>query len=227
MTTNISTILTGLRITYTGDQCNGAGKGIIVNAYPPDAYGQGDVDIILDDGRAIRRFPIMALRPIEERQGCGHCILFHAGHYADEREIASLIGKNALCEASIRAQELRKQELLALERAQVAKDFPFLTPTGGKYCGAATTAKNVRAALKHYFPGIKFSVKTSRGAGCNAIYVRWTDGPEVKAVDEICGMFELGSFDGMTDCYNYETSAFTDVFGGVRYVMTTRDRSDE
>lgn len=218
-------LFTGLRVTYTGDMCNGAGKGIIVAANPPTAYSDPTADIILDDGRAIRGYPIAAMRPIEERQGYAHRILFHAGHYADEREIASLIGKNALCEASIRAQELRKQELLALQRAQVVKDFPFLTPTGDKYCGAATTAKNVRAALKHYFPGVKFSVKSSRG--CSAIDVRWTDGPESKAVDEICSMFELGSFDGMTDCYNYETSAFTDVFGGVRYVMTTRDRSDE
>ena len=39
------------------------------------------------------------------------------------------------------------------------------------------TAKLIRATLKAKFPGIKFSVRSSRYAGGSSIDVRWNDGP--------------------------------------------------
>jgi hypothetical protein len=41
--------------------------------------------------------------------------------------------------------------------------------------------------------------------------------------------FSLGTFDGMTDCYQYnsgEGRLFTDQFGGARWVFTSRSYSD-
>jgi hypothetical protein len=65
-----------------------------------------------------------------------------------------------------------------------------------QYVSAVETAKAMRQALKTAFPGVKFSVRKSNG---HAIYVQWTDGPRVAAVQAIIGRFEGQSFDGMQD----------------------------
>lgn len=87
-------------------------------------------------------------------------------------------------------------------------------------------AKNIRIELKAAFPGVKFSVKTSRYSMGNSIDINWTDGPTNDQVSAITCRYEAGSFDGMTDCYNYEHSAWTDAFGEGKYVHTRREYSD-
>lgn len=101
---------------------------------------------------------------------------------------------------------------------------PHLVPDTGD--SLVTAAKNIRIELKAAFPSVKFSVKTSRYSMGNSINVRWTDGPNTKQVDAIIGKYEAGTFDGMTDCYNYEHSAWTDAFGEGKYVHSSRDYSD-
>ncbi len=67
-----------------------------------------------------------------------------------------------------------------------------------------STAKLMRAALARTFPGIKFSVRTSRySMGCSAD-VSWTDGPTERQVRAETECFAYGGFDGMTDSsYTY------------------------
>jgi hypothetical protein len=68
-----------------------------------------------------------------------------------------------------------------------------------KYIDIAEVAKIIRAELKRAFPATKFSVRIERySMGCHAS-VRWTDGPAVKAVEEITDRFYGTGFDGMTD----------------------------
>lgn len=76
----------------------------------------------------------------------------------------------------------------------------------GNYIDAAEVAKIVRKQLKHYFPGIKFGVRTSRYSGGSSIHVDWIDGPTDKAVQAIIDRFEGADFDGMTDCKSYHDS---------------------
>lgn len=64
------------------------------------------------------------------------------------------------------------------------------------YLSGAETAKLVRAALAKAFPGIKFSVRSSRGS---AINVCWTDGPMQKHVDAVAGQFAGARFDASID----------------------------
>ncbi len=68
----------------------------------------------------------------------------------------------------------------------------------------ALAAKAIRKELKGAFPKIKFIVRSSSFAGGNSISVKWTDGPTEKDVSQITYKYEYGTFDGMTDCYNYD-----------------------
>lgn len=120
------------------------------------------------------------------------------------------------------AKELEKQRKLNLE-LQYKKDNPSLEV--GQGMGVA--ARNIRRELKDQFPGVKFSVRSRGYSGGNDIRVAWTDGPTVTAVQSITNKYEEGSFDGMTDCYNYDNrNSWVEVFGGTKYLFTERSYSD-
>ena len=68
-----------------------------------------------------------------------------------------------------------------------------------RYIDVAETAKMIRVALKQKFPGIKFSVKSSRYAGGASINVHWFNGPTRKEVQAVTGPYEGSGFDGMID----------------------------
>jgi len=87
-------------------------------------------------------------------------------------------------------------------------------------------SKNAKAELKAAFPGIKFSVKTSRFSGGDSMYVSWIDGPNTAQVDAIVNKYKSGNFDGMTDCYDYNTTDWNEAFGDAKYVSTSREYSD-
>lgn len=112
-------------------------------------------------------------------------------------------------------------------RASIAKGLqdanPHLVP--GQSCVIA--AKNIRVELKKAFPKVKFSVKSESFAGGNAIRVNWEDGPTSAQVEEITSKYKAGTFDGMTDCYNYQFSYWSEAFGNAKYITTSRTVSDE
>lgn len=83
--------------------------------------------------------------------------------------------------------------------------------------------KNIRKDLKKHFPGVKFSVRTSRSS---SVTVSWTDGPTDAQVQAVVNRYKAGNFDSMADCYEYQRSPFGDVFGSVEYVSTRRDESE-
>ena len=116
-------------------------------------------------------------------------------------------------------QAMKQTVVAALQAAR-----PELIPG----CGCVNAAKNIRIQLKAAFPGVKFSVKTSSYSGGNNIDIRWTDGATVQQVNEITREYALGSFDGMTDSYEYDQSNYwTDAFGGTKYISNYRYMSDE
>lgn len=79
----------------------------------------------------------------------------------------------------------------------------------------------IKAELKKLWPNTKFSVRTSG----SAVYVDWTNGPSQKKVDEIISKYEYGTFDGMTDCYNYD-NVRKDI-PQTKYVFTNREISED
>ena len=103
-----------------------------------------------------------------------------------------------------------------------------------RYISVTDTAKLVRKALKHNFPGYKFSVRSSSYSGGASISVGWTDGPVTKAVDEIINQFSGATFDGMIDLKSYHTSVLShedgtveEVHFGADFIFANRHFSDE
>lgn len=95
------------------------------------------------------------------------------------------------------------------------------------YLHSTETAAVVRKLLKAAFPTCTFRVTTNRGSMVSSINVKWTDGPTVKRVEEITDPFVAGSFDGMTDSYEYRREKKVTVGGveyepGCKYVHTSR-----
>ena len=93
--------------------------------------------------------------------------------------------------------------------------------------GCVIAAKNMRIELKLAFPGIKFSVKSSKYSGGNSIRVSYEDGPLREEVESIVNKYAYGNFDGMDDSYKYSDNAFADLFGGSYYVFVERSYSKD
>lgn len=95
------------------------------------------------------------------------------------------------------------------------------------WLGAKDSAAVIRGVLRKNFPGCKFSVTIGRGSGVSSVHIKWTDGPTPARVEALTSGFQAGTFDGMTDSYNYDRDAFVEVDGklyrpGARYIFTER-----
>ena len=99
----------------------------------------------------------------------------------------------------------------------------------------ADTAKLIRKEIKHYFPNVKFSVRSHSYSGGSSINVSWTDGPTTSEVDSIVKRFQGASFDGSIDLKSYHNSFVilegstlpVEVHFGADFVFTNRDLSPE
>jgi hypothetical protein len=61
------------------------------------------------------------------------------------------------------------------------------------------TGKAIRRALREAFPGVKFSLRGSRGTGYGWFSLGWTDGPTDDQVRALTFGFQSSYFDGMDD----------------------------
>jgi len=89
----------------------------------------------------------------------------------------------------------------------------------------ANSAKILKGYLREFFPGVKFSVKSSIFSGGSSIDIHYTDGPLYEEVSRIAALFQHGYFDGMTDSYNYRPVKVG--CAGANYVHTHRTLSPE
>jgi len=94
-----------------------------------------------------------------------------------------------------------------------------------KISSHAAAAKQIKQALKKAFPTIKFSVKSDTYSGGNSVSIHWTDGPRTELVKAIAGKYQYGSFDGMTDSYDFNNKI--EGLPQVQYVMEQRNMSPE
>ena len=80
------------------------------------------------------------------------------------------------------------------------------------------TAKLVRQTLVNTFgKATKFSVRSEH---YTSIRVNWTDGPTDAEVEHAIGHYCAGSFDSMTDCFQYDDRPYAN-----RYIFTSRHES--
>ena len=90
----------------------------------------------------------------------------------------------------------------------------------------AAAAKQIRAELKKN--GVKASVRSESYAGGNAVRVSVQGNPlpaTMKLVEEFCSQYQMGSFDGMQDMYEYNNRR--EDLPQVSYVTVSADYSDE
>lgn len=90
---------------------------------------------------------------------------------------------------------------------------------------AAKVAKEIRTKIKEL--GIKASVKSKNYSGGDSVTVYVSDiRPEIeKQIEEICKPYQMGHFDGMTDCYEY--SNWNKDIPQTKYLFIENRPSDE
>lgn len=70
---------------------------------------------------------------------------------------------------------------------------------GPAWLTTAEAAKLLRERLKRDFPGVKFSVRSESYSGGSSIRVRWSGGPDWRAVQAVADQYQFAGFDGMID----------------------------
>ena len=91
--------------------------------------------------------------------------------------------------------------------------------------GAALTAKMIKKRLAGLYPSVKFSVTSDVFSMGDSVDVRWTDGPLKDAIEAIAKEYQHGSFDGMTDSYDYSAIDASLGCSGSKYVQCHRSVS--
>lgn len=130
-----------------------------------------------------------------------------------------------------RAAEVEHGREVERLKAELRGRCPWAKSRDGKRSEYARAAANLRKELSLTFPGVKFSVTSKSYAGGNSITVSWDFGPTSKEVDAVADKYQDGRFDGMTDSYDYDRSAFgaavAEVLGRAKYVSTSRSFPSE
>lgn len=108
---------------------------------------------------------------------------------------------------------------------ELLKQYPHLTKCD-EY-DHVTCGKNIRAELKKHWPNTKFTVRYKSFAGGDEYLVSWEDGATMKEVESVVKKFQNSHADETGDYWDYDSSEFNELFGGVKYVMTSRSISDD
>lgn len=111
--------------------------------------------------------------------------------------------------AESRDEYIRKEKASADRREQYKAEQ---ADNRGKVVSeAAKCSQLIKSILKKEYPSIKFSVRSSNGIPS-------------KELDSFLRQFEYGSFDGMTDTYNYDNKR---EHPQAKYIMSHRSLSEE
>lgn len=207
--------LVGLGVNYSGDMANASGTGAIIEAVPCKYYGLS-LTVGLEDGRQWR------CNPLSFSDSPGSRFAFNWKHHGAPY-LAQLAGAHAAKKAADSAREETRSGAKEEERARIEAEYPQLHKVDGRHGGGVHAAKNIRILLKQHFKGVKFSVRSDYSS-CR---VNWTDGPTEAQVNEVIGRFDIGASDAMTDYFYTVRTAWSDIFGGVQYLFTSREESPE
>lgn len=83
---------------------------------------------------------------------------------------------------------------------------------------------NIRAFLKHEFPGVKFSVRRGTYDSASATY---TDGPSQNEVQKALDIFQTGHSDPSGDYWDNTENSFTSLYGGWSYGVDAERKLSE
>ena len=174
--------------------------------------GRQTYDIVFLSGSFTLRLPEAILRSSGWRLlgGCGNAAEIAAAIVHAEAEDARRAAEKAAADEAHAAE---------LHRLRHAPEHARLRQGDDRHSGKLAAA-NIRVQLRQSFPGVRFSV---RNTDHGSIYVRWTGGPEQKAIETVAMPFQGGHFDGMDDSYKTARSAWCEAFGGAQYVVCRRE----
>jgi hypothetical protein len=172
--------------------------------------GRCNVSVVWDNGSQSRAVPECIVKGVQWQ-------IFD--EVVDAEAVAAALASAAIYDAAAKAKaEAEKVAKAKADDAARAAGLALgLIPeaefrASGKRGTAA--AYNLRAELKR--AGIKATVKAD---GYNCLRVQIADNADKEAAKAIMGKYVAGRFDGMTDCYEYDSSAWGRVFGDVQYVF--------
>ena len=172
--------------------------------------GSCEVDIAFISGGRSKALPECILMGVQWRL---------LDEVASPEEVAAVLGKSLTYEAlqKARADEVvaafKVAKAAALEAGKALGLIPEAEFNKSGKRGSAAAA-NMRAELKA--AGFKCGVKQD---GYTAISVSAPAGADLAKIKAITWKYKAGSFDGMSDCYDYDPSAWGAVFGDVQYVF--------
>ena len=166
-------------------------------------------------------------RPISEKFGIGFYYDLDAPRATDE-EIAQAIERANEFIKEREEEKNRAEEESKRAREEVLKKYGaiFDQPSGKYMTDAVLVAKHIRQDLATSFPGHKFSV---RKTDYSTINIEWKDGPTREEVEQIAGKHQLNCTRDRwnDDLWDYTDTAFTSVFGGVKYLFYYRETAPE
>lgn len=228
-----SKIEVGQAIIYKGDMANYPGNGAVValrqNGTAGRMYsvnfGAGKLepidtsvsyDIALADGRQMSGVYASRIGGEFSNKTCR--FMLGDGMLTGD-EVAALLAGVAMKRASDKAKA--DEAKAAFEAAKAAaleagKKLGLIPEAEFRKAGkrGSAAAANMRAELKA--AGFKCGVKQDGYTCINVVAQADADMDKVKA---ITSKYKAGSFDGMSDCYGYDPSAWGSVFGDVQYVF--------
>ena len=177
--------------------------------------GCAEIDVAFEDGSRSQRVPEGIVRGVQWK-------IFPEVVSPEEVQQAIQHTIQTL-EQRTKKEDAEKREFhAAVEALRANPDFSHLEQSSS--CDGVTAGRNIRKILQREFPGVKFSVR-KESYGC--IRVGWEDGPTDEQVDKIVEKFQEGRFNGMEDIYELTRhNVWTEVFGGAKYVHTSRDLSE-
>ncbi len=202
----------GQLVRYAGDMANASGVGAVIAIRPAGPFNSVQTyDVALTDGREFRGSYLDGSRwqVLNQVSDAAALDVLRAG--VEAKKATDQANKTSAAQAFSQAVE------------RVKAGNPHLQQGSG----CVIAAKNLRVELKRAFPGIAFSVRTSKFSGGDSIDVTWTDGPAYVQVEKIANKYSGGTFDGMTDSYEYKDSPWTEAFGDTKYMHCTRHYSDK
>lgn len=186
-------------------------------------WGHGGYRVIFDDGQVCTAQRLDTLSPFTR-------VTKVAGTHtdADVEAMERMVVKAAeAARERDRIEKIRWDQQVELAVAELRQQWPNAKKDGSAH---ARVGANIRMELKAAFPGTKFSVRGQSYAGGNSVRVDWVGGPKYNDVKAITDKYEMGSFDGMQDLYEYDRSpasaAVGTVLGQVKYVFCRRELTE-
>ena len=83
---------------------------------------------------------------------------------------------------------------------------------------------NIRAYLKHEFPGVRFNVRKD---SYDKAFASWTDGPSENDVQKALAIFQTGHSDPSGDYWDNTVNSFNSLFGGWSYGVDAERKLSE